>query len=125
MGKLFRQADAEATETYYFGEEGEEDRDWVRVRASITNAEAHQLLAKAPTGERDLEGGFQFIERVFDHVVVAWSLVDRQGEPLAPTVENLRTMDAAGARQLEDRVAQHLSRLLGREVEKTEGESSS
>lgn len=125
MGKLFKQADAEATDTYFFGEEGEEDRDWIRVRASITNAEAHQLLAKAPTGERDMEGGFQFLERIFDKVIVAWSLVDRNGEPLPPTVENLRTMDAAGARQIEDKVASHLSKLLGREVEKAEGESSS
>ncbi len=125
MGKLFRQADAEATDVYFFGEEDEEDRDWIRVRSSITNAEAHQLLGKAPTGERDLIGGFEFIERVFDKVIVAWSLTDKNGDPLAPTVENFRTMDAAGARHIEDKVAQHLSRLLGREVEKLEGESSS
>lgn len=124
MGRLFRTANNEETDTYYFGDEGE-DRDWIRVRASITNAEAHQLLAKAPTAERDLEGGFQFIERVFDKVMVAWSFVDNGGEPVAPTVEQFRTMDASGARLIEDKLANHLSKLLGREVEKLEGESSS
>ena len=35
MGRLFRVANSEQTDTYYFGDEGEEDRDWIRVRASI------------------------------------------------------------------------------------------
>lgn len=124
MGRLFKQANKEQTDTYYFGDEGE-DQDWIRVRASITNDEAHKILAAAPTGERDLEGGFAFIERVFDRVIVAWSFVDEENNPMQPSVENFRTMEAAGARQIEDKVAQHLSKLLGREVEKLEGESSS
>lgn len=115
----FRLADSELTDVYYFNEE-EEEKDWVRVRASITNAESQQLLRHVPTGDRDLEGGFAFMERVFDKTIVAWSL-----EGVQPTVENFRLLDAASARQIEAKLGEHLGKLLGREVEVVEGESTS
>ena len=125
MGKLFKLANAEATETYYFGDEGEEDRDWIRLRSSISNNEAHQMLKHVPTDTSNVEGGLLFIERIFDKVIVAWSLADENGNAMEPCAESLRRMDASGARQIEDKVAQHFNKLLGREVEKAEGESSS
>jgi hypothetical protein len=125
VGKLFKLANAEATDTYYFGGEEEEDRDGIRVRSSISNNEAHQMLKHVPTDTGNVEGGLQFIERIFDKVIVAWSLTDEQGNVMEPCAESLRRMDASGARQIEDKVAQHFNKLLGREVEKAEGESSS
>lgn len=126
MGNLFRLADKGAVETYYFGdEELGDDRDYIRVRSSLTKGEANEILSTAPTQERDIKGGLAFLERFFKEVVIEWSLKDEEGVPIPPTVENYRNMEAAGARLIEDKLGQHLNKLIGREVEKAEGESSS
>jgi hypothetical protein len=126
MGSLFRLADKGATDTYYFGdEELGDERDFIRVRSSLTKGESNEILSIAPTQERDLKGGFAFLEKFFKEVIVEWSLTDEEGAPLPPTVENYRNMDAAGARLIEEKLGQHLNKLIGREVEKAEGESSS
>lgn len=128
MGKLFRKADVESTVTYFFGpdEEGDE-RDWIRVRDSLTKSEVNKLLASAPTEQGDIEGGLKFIERFFERVVVAWSLEapddDGNMQSVPPSLDAFREMDAAGARQIEDKLGNHLNKVMGREVEKLEGES--
>lgn len=121
----FKLADATATEVYWFGEETEEERDWIRVRASLSKAESNKILTTAPREDRDIEGGFAFMERFFDKVVVAWSFKDDEGNELMPTIENYRQMDSAGARLIEEQLTKHFNKLLGREVEKLEGESLS
>lgn len=127
MGKRFRKADAEATETYFFGDEPkegqEDDRDWIRVRASISKAEANAILATAPTENRDIAGGLAFLERFADKVLIAWSL-EENGEQLPATLENYRALDAGSAGMIEQKLSTHFNKLLGREVEKMEGESS-
>lgn len=127
MGKLFKKADIGATETYYFGDdpkEGEVDeRDWIRVRASITKSEANAILSTAPTQDRDIAGGLAFLERFADKVLIAWSL-EEDGQQLPATLENYRELDAAAAGKIEQQLTKHFNKLLGREVEKLEGESS-
>jgi hypothetical protein len=122
--KLFRKANRDATDTYYFGEG--EDRDWIRVRSSLTKAEANKVLGNVPREERDLEGGFAFMESFFEYVVIDWSFVevDEEGNErkVPATLSNFREMDASGARLIEDQLAKHLNKVLGREVEKLEGE---
>lgn len=123
---LFKMADSTATEVYWFGDESEEgNRDWIRVRSSLSKAESNQVLKTVPREERDIEGGLAFVERFFEKVIVAWSLKDEHENEVAPTVENFRAMDAAGARLIEEQVMKHFNKVLGREVEKLEGESSS
>lgn len=123
---LFRRADRGATETYYFGDEAlGDERDYIRVRASLSKGEANDILSQAPTGERDIKGGLAFLENFFTKVIVEWSMKDEEGEPIPPTLEEYRSMEAAGARMIEEKLSQHLNKLIGREVEKAEGESSS
>jgi hypothetical protein len=128
MGKTFKKANREAVDVYYFGDEpkeGQEDeRDWIRVRASISKQEANAILSTAPTENRDIAGGLAFLERFADKVLVAWSLTDEEGNQLPATLENYREMDAAPASIIERKLSEHFNKLLGREVERLEGESS-
>lgn len=119
---LFKRADREAAETYYFGEDG--DQDFIRVRSSLSKGEANEILGQAPSGERDIKQGLAFLEVFFKAVMIEWSLVDEEGLPVKPTVEEYRNMDAAGARLIDEKLGQHLNKLIGREVEAAEGESS-
>lgn len=124
MGSLFKRADLGATDTYTFGEDGD-GQDFIRVRSSLSKGEANAILGAAPTGERDIQGGLKFLEMFFEKVVVEWSLTDEKGKPVQPTIEEYRGMDASGARLIEEKLAQHLNKVLGREIEKAEGESLS
>ena len=119
MGSFFRKADTEKTDTYTH-----ESGEWIRVRASLTKAEANDILRRAPTQERDLGAGLAFLEGFLGVVLVGWSFEDEEGNPVAPSIENFRLMEAAGARWIEDRASEHLNKVLGREVEVTEGESN-
>ena len=127
MAKLFRKADQEAVDVYYFGDEpkeGQEDeRDWIRVRASITKSEANAILSTAPTQDRDIAGGLAFLERFVDKVLISWSLTEDDVQVPA-TLENYRALDAAAANVIERKLTEHFNKLLGREVERLEGESS-
>jgi hypothetical protein len=126
MAMKFRKADPSSVTTYWFGDEAEGDnRDWVRVRDSLSKREANDILKTAPTQDRDLEGAFAFMERFFDKVIVAWSLTDEENTPVEPTVENFREMESGPARQIEDQLTKHFNKMMGREVEQLEGESSS
>ena len=123
MGSKFKKADKEAVINHTFGE-GEEDSDFLRVRASLSKAEANALMKHVPTEARDLEGYTNLLERLFEAVVVAWSM-EEDGEPVAPTVENYREMDAEGAALIDEKLRDVLSGLFGTKTEKLEGESVS
>jgi hypothetical protein len=127
MGKLFRKADKDAVDVYYFGDEPkegqEDDRDWIRVRASISKSEANAILSTAPTQDRDIAGGLAFLERFADKVLISWSL-EEDGAQIPATLENYRALDAGTANTIERKLTEHFNKLLGREVEKLEGESS-
>lgn len=125
MGTLFKKADKGATDVYYFGEEGDDDRDFIRVRASLTKGEANDILLKAPTENKDLKGAFNFLDTFFAKVIVDWSLTDDEGNPLPCTLDQYKEMDAGSARLIQDKLGEHLNKVLGREIEVAEGESSS
>ena len=123
MGKMFKKADREATITHTFGEDGE-DSDFIRVRSSLSKAEANEILKHMPTEQRDLEGYISLLERLFEKVVVAWSL-EEKGKPVEPTVENYREMEADGAALIDEKLRDTLTNLFGGKTEKLEGESVS
>lgn len=122
MGKAFKKADREATTTYNFGEG--EDADFLRVRASLSKAEANEILRHMPTEQRDLEGYIKLLERVFEAVVVGWSM-EEKGKPVEPLVENYREMEAEGAALIDEKLRDVLSSMFGSKTEELEGESVS
>ena len=122
MGKSFKKADREATTTFTFGEG--EDADFLRVRASLSKAEANDILKHMPTEQRDLEGYTQLLERLFEMVVVAWSM-EEDGRPVEPIVANYREMEAEGAALIDEKLRDVLSSLFGTKTEELEGESVS
>lgn len=103
----------------------DEDGDYIDLRAELTKAEANKIMGLAPSGERDIEGGLAFLERFFQMTIRGWSMQDEEGNPVLPTVEAYRRLEAGGARQIDEWLGQHLQKTLGNEVEKLEGESSS
>jgi hypothetical protein len=127
MGSLLRLANKELTDTYYFGEapaEGEtDDRDFMVVRAELSKGEVNRVLSNAPQGERDLQGGLRFLEHFFEEIMVRWSLQDETGDPLPPTVENYRNLEAVAAKWVDERLSEHLNKVVGREVENLESKS--
>lgn len=123
MGSLFKKADREATETFTFGDDGE-DSDYIRVRSSLSKAEANDILKHMPTEGRDLAGYTNLLERLFEKVVVAWSM-EEDGQPVAPLVENYREMEAEGAALIDEKLRDVLSSLFGQKTEQLEGESVS
>lgn len=124
MPRLFKAADPSLTDTHYFGEDDGTERDWIRVRSSLSKSETNAILKAAPMQDRDIEGGLAFLERFFAKVVVDWSFEDAEGNRVAPNVESWREMDSVGANQIQDFLSKHLQKVMGREVEKLEGESS-
>jgi len=123
MGNRFKKADRDATETFTFGEDGE-DTDFLRVRSSLSKAEANTILRHMPTEQRDLEGYTNLLERLFETVVVGWSM-EEDGKPVEPTVENYREMEAEGAALIDEKLRDVLSTLFGAKTEELEGESVS
>jgi predicted transcriptional regulator len=123
MGKLFKKANAEATVTHTFGEE--DGADYIRVRSELSKAEANDIIKHIPTEQRDLEGYTTLLERLFEKVVVAWSMEDEKGKPVAPLVENYREMTAEGAALIDEKLRDVLNGLFGARTEQLEGESVS
>jgi hypothetical protein len=141
VAKLFRLADKEATMVYYTKEvdpnveddrsftlsrpEGSpDDYDFFEVRKELTKHEVNGILSVAPSGDRDFEGGARFLEKFFEKVAVRWSLLDDTGDPLPPTADNYRNMDAAGAKVIDEILNAHLNRVIGRDVEELEEKAS-
>ena len=123
---LLKKADKNKSEVIFLeDDETIEDRDWIKVRTSLSKSEVNDILVQAPTGERDLRGGFQFLEEFFEAVVIDWSYVDEEGAPVKPEVKEYREMESEGASIIERKLGEHLNKIVGREVEKKEGESSS
>jgi hypothetical protein len=122
VGNLFKKADQEATTTFNFGEG--EGADYLRVRASLSKAEANAILKSMPTEQRDLEGYINLLERLFEKVVVGWSM-EEKGKPVEPIVENYRAMEAEGAALIDEKLREVLSSLFGNKTEELEGESVS
>lgn len=120
MGSLFKKADREATITHTFGDDGE-NSDYIRLRSSLSKSEANEIIKHVPTEQRDLEGYINLLERLFEIVVVAWSM-EEKGKPVTPSVENYREMDAEGAALIDEKLRDVLSGLFGQRTEKLEGE---
>ena len=118
---LFRFANAEEV-TRYTTEDGQ---DWIEFRSELRKDEVNKLLGRAPTGDRDIEGGLEFLEHFFRIATVRWSMVDDGGNAVAPTVEVYRALEARGARQIDEWIGQHMRKTVGTEVEEMEGESLS
>lgn len=116
MGML-RLADVEEIKRYTH-DNGE---DYLDLRAEITKKEATALLKFAPTKDGDLEGGLRFIGRAFGSLIVGWSVVDKQGEPVLPSKEAYDNLDAAGASWIDRTVGNHLRMVLGVEADQVEG----
>lgn len=122
MGKMFKKADREATAVFNFGEG--EDADYLKVRSSLSKAEANEILKSMPTEQRDLEGYTKLLERLFEKVVVGWSM-EEKGKAVEPSVENYREMEAEGAALIDEKLRDVLSGLFGTKTEELEGESVS
>lgn len=121
MGRFFRKANREET-VRYTTPDGE---DWIELRAELSKSEVNEILNRAPSGERDLEGGLRFLEVFFERAMVQWSAEDDNGNPIPPTVEVYRELEAANARWLDDTLGSHLQKIMGHQVDEMEEKPSS
>lgn len=125
MNKRLVKADATATEKVFLWDDS--DEDWILIRASISKSEANRLLGGAPSKDRDIPGNLQWMERIFEKVVLGWSLTedDEAGKSfdVPATVENFRELDAEAANTIQRKVMEVFGRFMGREIEELEGES--
>lgn len=120
MSKFFKKARTEEV-TRYDAPGGE---DWMDFRAEFTKDQSNAILSEAPSGERDLRGGFHFFEVFFRYAIKGWSFTDEEDSPVAPTVENYLQLEAGAARWVDEKIAEHVQKTLGAKVEELEGKSS-
>jgi hypothetical protein len=120
MGKFFKTARTQELTRY----NAPGDEDWMDFRAEFSKEEANAILSEAPTGERDLRGGFNFFEHFLSFALVAWSFTDDEGSPVAATVANYKSLEASAGRWVDEQIAAHLNLTLGAKVEELEGKSN-
>ncbi len=121
MGKFFRRANREEV-VRYTTPDGD---DFIDLRAELTKGEVNRVLQHVPTAERDLAGGLEFLESFFEASIVRWSLTDEEDNPVPPTVDEYRDLEASGARWIDEQLSTHMSKIMGRQVDDAEGKPSS
>ena len=120
MSKMFRRANRQET-VRYTTPDGE---DFIELRAELTKGEVNDILKRAPRGESDVDAGVEFIETFFARTVVSWSATDEEGNPIPPTVEEYRDLEASAGQWIDKQLGQHLNKVIGQEVDALEGKPS-
>ena len=121
MGSFFRRANREDVKRYTT----DDGQDYIEFRAELTKGEVNTILQYVPSGERDLAGGLAFLEAFFELAVVRWSMVDPEtGEPVPPSVEEYRNLEATGARWIDEQISTHMGHIMGTTVDEAEGKPS-
>jgi hypothetical protein len=93
------------------------DGDYLTVKAGLSKGDFRKVLERLPAdfnGDTEFNPlqADQFTIGVFDALVVGWSAVDENGEPLAPTVENyVERLDRNSAQAVDNVLFAHFNSL--------------
>lgn len=131
--------------------ETEDGEDFIELRAGLTKGEVNQIMLVAPTQntkpvldedgvpktdelgnpimvsvdpKADMEGGLKFLERFLEVCLVAWSMTDEDGNPVAPSVAAYRELSPEAGAWVDGELNKHISTVMGRRTASIEGKPS-
>jgi len=117
MSRMFRRANRQET-VRYTTPDGE---DYIELRSELSKGEVNEILKRAPRGDGDVDAGLDFISTFFERAIVSWSALDDEGNPIPPTIDEYLNLEAAAGQWIDTQLAQHLNKVIGREVDEQEG----
>lgn len=90
---------------------------WVEVKPELSYGEEQHVQAVVATSLGGKDGGQVSLDIDLYHVerlatyIVAWSLTDRQGRPVRPTRDAIRSLRAPQAKVINDALDAHIARM--------------
>lgn len=122
MSNTWRKANREKTQEF----RTEDGDNYIVLRDSLTKSEANHLTEFAPSADDPSKNAKAagMLEEAFKVLVIDWSLEEDNGEKILPTIDAYREMEAAPARWVDEQVMKQMSKLMGIEVQETEGKLS-
>lgn len=99
--------------------------DYLELYVEFSKAQINKVILAAPKGQDDVAGGLNFIERFFEVSVAGWSMTDKDGKPVKPTLDAYRKLHNDAAKWIDEQLAEHLKSTIGKDVEEVEGKPSS
>lgn len=94
---------------------------FVDLKAEFSKGEVNKIIMNAPKSQDDIAGSLQFIERFAEIAVLDWSMTDEKGNKVPFSIQEYRRLHADAAKWLDQTLAAHLQKTIGKDVEELEG----